>query len=249
MEKIGQYERTCLQCNKEYKAIKPEGKFCSDACRGKHFRQGKRALNGTHGQTQLFKSSTPKPVKSEPTLAPAINAEPIFTGLAPHMQIAVNLLQKESKRWEDSFKEERTKRKKLEDEINTLKDKVRNDEHRQALEGLENEKPSAFERVLGSIPAPIMEQIAPVLGQLLSRVMTPQNALQMGGVEGQLDAQGQLIGWLTQLPEPLMKGVMGILAKLQAMTTPEELHKHINQINNLLTNGTTINQTERMYGT
>lgn len=235
----GKYPRTCQQCSVEYKAVMPDGKFCSDKCRGAWHRKNK-----TTGQLTIEHES-----QRSKNFLPAINVEPVFSGLTPHMQIAVNLLQKESKRWEDSYKEERTTRKKIEQELTILKDKVREDAHRHALGEIESDKPSTFERMLGSIPAPIMEQIAPVLGQLLSRVVLPAPSLAMGGVQGLDESQGQIISWITQLPAPLQQGVMGVLVKLSESSTPENLHKSIHQINNLLTNGNTMHHQPQMFGT
>jgi hypothetical protein len=235
------FTRECKQCKKEYSAVLQTSKFCSGACRAKWNKLNPKSVEDK--EVSLVKKESTQAVPA-----------PIFSGLSPQMQIAVNLLQKESDRWEAAFKEERDLRKKAEQDRDSFKEKLRDTEHKQVLDGIENEKPSMLERLLGSMPAPFIEQLAPVVGRLAGLIVPGQGqaALPMAGVEGQLDnVQIQILQWIASLPEELQKQVLTVISTLMQMQ-PQDITITINKILNLLKNGSTINaqpQQFSMFGT
>lgn len=233
---VKRYERVCQLCKKEYKTPIANSKFCSDLCRGRAHREKKF--------NQQIDISETSPNMNTPSALPTV--KPVFTGLAPHMQIAVDLLQKEATRWEEAFKKESAAHEKTKAELIKLKEDILRKEHEQTLQGIEDAKPGMFENILNGInqlPAPILEQIAPVLGRL-ANAFVPQQL----GMGGQLDDNTQgLVNWLQTLPEDLRTHVMVLVASLSQLP-PAELTQKLSQIKNLFTHGTTITN-NTMWGT
>ncbi|HMG94354.1 MAG TPA: hypothetical protein VK589_30045 [Chryseolinea sp.] len=224
------YEKICEECGKQYHTVSQGAKFCSSFCRGRYFRKMKPTNTPTTSDT---KPAFDKPVQS---------ITPTIAGMPPHIQIAVDLLKKDSERMEKAYNEERDRRRKAETELQKLKDDVRDREHKKALEGLEEKKPDWFDR-LANLPTPVLEQFAPVLGRLAGMLVPGgEGAQQMAGVGGQLDeAQVQFLSWIAALPEELQKNFMAINAALTHMDE-NTLAFTLTQIQNLLVNGSTVSK-------
>jgi hypothetical protein len=236
------FTRQCEECKKDYNAFQKNSKFCSGSCRAKWNK--KHPKQAAEEAAEIVLETT----GNKPAAAPT--PQTIFSGLSPHMQIAVDLLQKECKRWEEAYKEEKKERIDLQEKLTALKDQVREDAHKQALQGIEDEKPSMFERVLGSIPPQVMEHLAPVIGQLAQRLIPAAPGAAMAGVEGQLDeGQIQFLSWVAQQPEPMQKKIILLCTALMQMQ-PQQVALNLDKVLNLLKNGTTMTSNTMMgYGT
>lgn len=224
------YDKVCDECGKDYQTVSQGAKFCSSLCRGKYFRKMKTA------------SSLATEAKAEIKSAQPASITPVITGLPPHLQIAFDLLKKDSERMERAYNEERDRRRKVEGELQKLKDDTRDKEHKKALQGLEEKKPDLLDR-LANLPTPILEQFAPVLGRLAGLLVPGGDVAQpIAGVGGQLDeGQLQFLNWIATLPGELQKNFIGLLATLSNMDEQQLTHT-LSQFQNLLTTGTTIKQ-------
>ncbi|MGL6121689.1 MAG: hypothetical protein ACRC1W_01370 [Shewanella sp.] len=194
-----------------------------------------------------MKSETPdgklyqKIVKSDSLPAPS------FTNLSPQMDIAIDLLKQDSARWKELYNEEKEERKKLQHQNTTLKEQMKDKEHKQALQGIEEKKPDFLDR-LGNLPPQLLEAFTPLIGRL-GNLLIPEGATPMAGVGGQLDeAQLQLLAWINSLSEEAQKNLLALLATLTHMDEPK-LMLTLSQFQNLIVNGTTLNKVDTsMYG-
>lgn len=227
------FERICdnPRCGKDFTAHRLSQRFCSDSCR-------------STGRSKKERGSAPV-VESSKHILPT----PTVTGLQPHLQMAFDILTKNSSTYEKWFIEEKRKREELEAEKQKLILQIRDIEQKQVLDGVEENKPSMFERVLNGIPSEWKEHVGPAIGQLamaLVSKVTPS----IGGTDGQLDeAQGSLIAWLSSLPDPSRHAMMQILGALAQM--PElQFNEVMPRIVNAITGGQNMRaqRNETMYG-
>ena len=228
------FTRCCDECGKEYQAAQKNSKFCSDICRVRNHKKNPKTADSA-GQVVPVEKAKDVSIPS-----------PIITGVSPQLQIAIGLLQENAKRWETEFREERDLRKKVEAERDKLKEQLVETENKHRLEGIENEKPSVFERVLGSLPEPIVNHLAPVLGEIAKKLLIPGGgeAQAIAGVEGQLDqAQLEFLQWIAQLPEQAQQKVVILCTSMMQMQ-PQQLSVVLDKIFNLLKTGSTINHTQ-----
>jgi hypothetical protein len=238
--------RKCNHCKNEYNALTLRSQFCSDSCRKKHF-------NAKVMNTEIVEEEKPNPKekKSKPNGMAAMAS---LNGAPAHYQIAIDLLREEKKRWQDMYSEERTARKKAEDE-NVRLIKVHTEErHAAALQGVEDAQPSGVEKFLSglqNLPAPIVEQFAPIIGRIAGMLLPPENANVVGSsVNGQLDeGQTQLINWINGMPELTQRNFLSILSILNTYDE-QKLNVTLTQMINFLNKGTTIqsNVNVGMYG-
>lgn len=242
-KKQARYDRKCEECGKDYKAMLRHSKFCSNVCRA--------AWNRKNGNKKIAEGAQQQDVKQTSSL-PAAIVSPAITGLPPHLQIAVDLLKNEARRWEKSYDDAASKLEKANDRIKELEKKMSDKEHEVALQGIENQKPDVIDRVLNGLsnmPAPIVEQFAPLIGRLGS-LLVPSGAAAVQGVQGQLDEpQIQFINWINGLPPETQKSFMMAMAELSRFDEAK-LHNTITQINQFLKVGTTAQRTPdvSMYG-
>lgn len=226
--------KACEECGTEFDVKKGGARFCSDTCRSRAFRKGKRSVLQA----------------DEPSARPARNDAPthstqIVTSMAalpPHAQYIINQQEREITRWEKLYDEERTKRKALEEKNQTLKDQLKDMEHKQALNGIESAKPDLIDRLAGilqTLPPPVIEGIA--MRFLNTGPGLPQLT---GGTDGQLDAdvQNKVIQfnqWFAGLAKPLQDGVYTLMVKLANAPSEEALQQTITKMQSVLKNGTT----------
>lgn len=235
------HKRVCENpdCKREYEAHQSNSRYCSSACRSAAWKKNK--------------SSAPQSIDEKETkqLAPA--PAQLLTGLTPQLQIAIDLLRKEGDRWEKSYNEERTRRKKAEDEVLKLKEEMLKKEHASALQGIENAKPDMIDRMLNglsNLPAPIVEQFAPLIGRL-GNLLMPSGSAPVEGVQGQLnEPQIQFINWINTMPPETQKNFMIAMAELSRFDE-QKLNTVVGQINQFLLQGTTMRSQpfdQAMYG-
>jgi hypothetical protein len=95
----------------------------------------------------------------------------------------------------------------------------------------------------------MLEALSPLLGRLGKLVVPDEPA----GINGQLDQPYQdLLNWISSLPENQQRAVMAMNVMV-SQSNPENLEKLVQQINNLLSNGTTATNSREyldrtMYG-
>lgn len=236
--------RECNWCGKSYSNIH-NSMYCSTSCKNSASR--KRV-------TERRRSGNENPVVS-----PTVAAAPSLAGtldLPPHAKFIIGLQEKEITRWEtqynkevDKREQEVDKREQAEKELAKLKEQMKDMEHKKALDGIESSKPDFLEKLQQFIPEPVREK---VLGALADKLMTPGT---IAGIGGQLDGEGQqhlvnISNWFSALPKEGQVLVYHIL-DLFAQQPAEQLGQTLNQVLNLLKNGTTAipNNNNANYGT
>lgn len=164
-----------------------------------------------------------------------------INGLSPQIQIAVNLLQKEADRWESAYKKSEEKREKLETELQTLRTESRDKDHRQALQGIEDKKPSGLERFMDAFaktPAPILDSLAPIIGALGNLIPKPKS---LQGVDGQLDdITMDVVKWMQTKPAEFNQQLYAILNVIARQPDAEQTVS-LTKLYNLLTATPTAN--------
>src|SRR6187551_429750 len=131
------FERICdnPKCGKDFTANRLSQRFCSDSCR-------------SAGRSKKERSAVPISDSNKHILP-----TPTVTGLQPHLQMAFDILTKNSSTYEKWFIEEKNKREALEVEKQRLILQIRDIEQKQVLDGVEENKPTMFERVVNGIPS------------------------------------------------------------------------------------------------
>lgn len=228
---------TCEQCKKEYKAAYARSRFCSDKCRVKFFRTKNASMKAENTTKSLAVNDSKETKEKEPRIP-----QPVFQNISPPMAIAVQMLQKDADRWERLYNEERKKAIDLDKELTKLKDESRDKEYKTKLDGIEAQKPDFLDRVLaglGNIPAPIIEQIAPIIGRITGALIPgdPNQAgpQQIGGV--QLDEMStQLLQWISTLDEQNRNNLFIMIGKMMNMDN-QKLSASLTKAINLFKNG------------
>jgi len=240
------YEKMCEHCNDTFTSKRQHSRTCSPSCRAKlSASKRKKALGNSDMNTIVEPHPTQKPKefkKEKKSILPS----PHITGLPPHLQMAFDLLKENARRFEDWYEKELAKRELLEKQLVELQDQLR--EKQTSLQGLIDDKPSAFERILGSIPAPFIDAVAPHIGTLMGKL-----AGGMGSTNGQLDEASEgLLQWIGTLPQESNQNLMMVFGTL--MQLPEsQRDAAIASVVRLLTEGSTM-QKQRpinvgMFGT
>jgi hypothetical protein len=171
---------------------------------------------------------------------------PIFQGLSPQMAIAVDLLKQDSRRWEDLYKEEREKRKKMQGKYEETKDELVKLKVDHRIESIENAKPSGLQGFSENpIVLKLVEHVGPALGALMMKFADGPTQGQLVGTDGQLDevAQGQMndiIKWMSELPVETRGVLYEVLHQLAQSKTIEILNDTLMRMRNILKAGTVI---------
>lgn len=252
------FTRNCNECGTEYETRHPASMYCSGRCR-------QRALRSRHPNEQpkqeqpsqtipLMNAPQPKPESSvkevteekiDKTEKRNPSIRPKFSNLPPDVAIGVSLLERELNRVEDMYREERGKRKKIQEKYERLKDEVKDERHANQLAGIEAAKPDLVERIMsgfGQLPQPLVESLAPALGRLMDKVVPPSQP----GVAGQLQGGEQmdpmtadLIRWIAAQPEQTRELLFHVIGKLMGLDQ-EKLPATLMQFLNLLQSGSTL---------
>lgn len=228
-------EKNCLQCGNPFTPKLNRAKFCSSACRAKHSR-----LHPSEASPQLFEGIPEK----KPTPAPSSTQIVATMGaLPPHAQYIITSQEREINRWEENYREEKKKREAAETKLAELKDQIKEQEHKAALNGIESElkKPGMDDKIMGFLQTPFGEKLG---GLLLEKLISPAGP-QLAGANGQLDASAQnqvaeIANWYSSLPEDLRAQVYSLLQQF-AGSKPETLPALLKRIQNLLKTGSTMN--------
>ncbi len=229
------FERVCEnpQCGKDFVTTQFKQRFCSDKCRWASRSPRKNSTTAPEAKPGVHILPTPK-----------------ITGLPTHLQMAFDILNKNSSTYEKWYLEEKGKREALEDEKTKLQKQISDIEHQQVLNGIEDSKPSMFERVLNGIPPDWREHMGPAIGQLAMALVSKITPGPVDGTEGQLDdAQTNLLAWISSLPDNSKQTIMQIFGSLSQMDEPQ-FNEVLPRIINAITNGNPMRpaREERMYG-
>lgn len=210
------YEKTCEVCDEPFTSKRAHSKTCSTSCRSKL--SASKRKNKALGNSDMNTNAEPQPIEQKPKEfkkeKKSILPSPHITGLPPHLQMAFDLLKENARRFEEWYEKELAKREDLEKQLDVLQDQLR--EKQTSLQGLMDEKPTLFERILGSIPQPFIEATAPHFGALMGKI----SGGGVDGTNGQLDeASAGLLQWIGSLPEQANQNLMTVLGTL--MQLPE----------------------------
>jgi hypothetical protein len=222
-------------CGKEFEGRKGKS-YCSNTCRSKASIIRTSGLSGT-GQVPMFAE------KEKETTATA--RKPTHINVSHGVSaIEAQLLMKEVDRWEDAYKQERTRRKKREEELEKLKNELvelKTDQKIKTIEA-ENKKPSGLDGILES---PLGQYIGPALGKLAERLVdaVPMGAAQLTGADASgNEALTQIANWfLAQAPD--VQETFYHMVNEFAGKSPDELKIKMGYIKNLLNYGTTATGT------
>lgn len=240
------YRHGCETCNKEFESHRRHARFCSDKCRSINTRK-RHKLNGIMTTTKEEQTKPPKVNGSSngSSHGTAVVATPIFQGLTPQMQIAVDLLKQDARRWEEMYREEKAARKKTEDSLKEKVDELARIKVDHQIESIENKRPSGLQGLAESpIVAKLLDHVGPALGALMMK-LTDGSGPGLIGTDGQLDELTQ-----TQISEfnkwfaglhPDQRGVIyEIIVSWAQSKTPEILNDTLVRIKNILRSGTVI---------
>lgn len=235
---INTYARNCDECGKEYFAKLGTSKFCSDACKNKHHRKVKK--------TRIVGMSGPEDDIDKPKSNERTNVVSVISGLPPQAQYIIGAQEKENRRLQKMYDEEREARKKLKSKYEDLKQEFTQLQTDHKIESIENKKPSGLAGFMESPIGPqLMEHLGPALGMLAQGLVQKISGVAGGlaGIEGQLDADVQnqiteINKWYAGLPKPLQASIYDILVKF-ASQKPEQLPNVLTRISNLLSHGST----------
>lgn len=253
------FKRNCDICGTEYDAKFPNARFCSSRCRKTNSRSMKKNTTtlGTV-EIEVKKSNDRQEDDNVPSNLPVpAKSNALYNGLAPHMQIAVDMLRQDSQRWQNLYEEEKSRRKEVQAKHEDLKEKISRMEMDHKIEQIENKKPSGLSG-LGENPffLKILDHVGPALGVLASKMAESAGTTTpaMAGVEGQLDevSQSQLANiaqWFAALPDATRAAVYDMLQSMAVIKEPQMLISTLQKIKILLTNGSTITTHNPMYGT
>jgi hypothetical protein len=223
------YRRNCDVCSIEYDALSKKSKFCGDGCRVANWRKGNKAStpNGTDQNNIAI------------TRRQATIQHLVQQSIPPELQIAFDLLQNEASRWEIAYREERQDRMEVEESLAKQNEKLLELEHAKILDGVERARPDFVDRIingLGSIPAPLLEQFAPLIGRL-GNLIVPSGNSPIQGIDVSLDEESlHLVQWFKSLPEDTQKRMKEFLVELSKQSN-EKLITFIDDGNQYLKTG------------
>lgn len=251
------FDHTCIHCHKPFKSAYKKSSYCSAACKSKQGRINKaNSLNMTPTTeeikvtenakvTPLQKVRPPKLPKAASDSTVVVGT-PIFDGLTPQMQIAVDLLKQDARRWEQLYREEKDKRKKIADKYETLRDEVAELKVDHRIEAIENKKPGGLEGLAENpMILKLMDHVGPALGALMVKLVDNSPSSQLVGVDGQLDEitqtqANEMVKWFISLPEDSRKVVYEILTEWAGAKSIEVLNDTLLRMRNVLKAGTVI---------
>ncbi len=170
MTRIDSVKGACLNCEKGFEITNTQSrqKFCSDKCRRLYKKQ--TTMNTTTAPAPASNNVTEEKVEKEKRREPL---RPKFNNISPELTITIDMITRERDNAIADYREERQKRKKIQEKFEQLKEKVKDDAHANALAGVEAAKPDFLDRILSGfsqIPAPIAEKIAGPIGNLVEKM-------------------------------------------------------------------------------
>jgi hypothetical protein len=245
-------KKACEECGTEFEVKKHGARFCSDICRYRAHRKGK-------------KSSGPGTIDDRDDAGdfPSTKMVTSLNGLSPQAQYIITHLRdqlkeqkEEARRLRDKYEAERTQKE-------ALKDKLQQLETDHKIEAIQNSKPSGLQGIvsgLGQLPPEVLQtlgqSLGPVLGRLTEKLFgggASPAGLPMAGTDGQLDeAQGKVLQfnqWFIGLSKPLQEGVYAILVRIANQPSEDQLQQILMRIQTLLNNGTTTPNPAPFTGT
>ena len=233
------YTKQCRHCGNDFQSHRNHATFCSKSCRSAYGHE-QRKLNGTDTGA-VNKTTVQGEIFSKPTQPPKAAQVQIMSTLPPAAALMVDLIRKESDRWETAYNKEREARhalkaanEKLRNELAEIKTDIR-------IKEIESKKPGGLDGVMEN---PMFQQVViPALGKLVDRFVS--GPMQIGSADGQLDgeARNQLTSinaWYATLEPAEQDALYQILTTFANAPTPEQRLELINRIKNLVQNGSTI---------
>lgn len=213
-------KKNCEHCEKEFEGT-ARAKFCSSTCRHKAWEKSHGLGNTGATQTQSTSTTTatqPKTVRA---------SIPVPTGLDPQSQVIFSMLQKDSDRWEEKYKEEKSESKKireekekLEKELADLKhaNEIASMKHTQELDSVRNEKPSGLAGLADHpMVKELMTHLGPPLGELATfgvRKMTGGPPAMLGDAQ-ELDETAQWVQSQSAETQQALRNLIAQLSQLQ----------------------------------
>lgn len=252
------HDQICVVCKTAFKSSRAKHSTCSNSCRSKLARQNRKtSLNMTPEEEEKprFAEMPPK-AKVNGKMngnnchighSAAVVGTPIFHGLSPQMQIAVDLLKQDSRRWEQLYKDEKEKRKKVTDRYETLREEMASIKVDHRISEIENKRPSGLEGFAENpMVLKLLDHVGPALGALMLKLGdggAPSS--QLIGTDGQLDEitqtqSNEMIKWFISLPTDTRTMVYEILTELAASKSIEVLNETLMRMRNILRSGTVI---------
>jgi hypothetical protein len=248
------YDHVCIVCNGGFKSSHKKSSYCSNSCRSKHNRSAKKTSLNMAPDTEA-KEQQPRPLKMNGEAkgnnghngeSRAIVGTPIFHGLSPQMQIAVDLLKQDSRRWEQLYSQEKEKRKKVSDKYETLREELATIKVDNKIAEIENKKTGGLEGLAENpLILKLVDHVGPALGALMLKLGDSSPSSQLIGTDGQLDEitstqANEMVKWFTSLPADTRGVVYDVLTELAASKSIEVLNDTLLRIKNILKSGTVI---------
>jgi hypothetical protein len=242
--------RNCNHCGKEYNYKLDSSLYCGSTCRA--MAGEKKSKDSASG---VYETESAKPGKSGG--ADSRFAMAAYTGLQPQavyiikdQERKIDRLEKEIDDKKSKLETIRAEKEKLQNEIATIKTDYR-------IKEIEDKKPTGLQGLKESgILEMFMPYVGPGLGKLVDKLVDGGSSLQISGVDGQLDGEASqemqnIARWYGALPKEGQKMVYHVIDGF-ANVQPEQLGSVLQQILNLMANGTTASaaptEQRKVYG-
>lgn len=264
-------EKNCEHCEKLMPI--PRGvvnkRFCSEYCKKANKRKLEKDMRATNTEpidndlndddenevmnhkpsSRVRKPKAPGDASLAPLAKP--RREITLSGVDTPTALVIELYKREAERATEAYNQQLAKNEKLITERDTLKELIRETEHKAKLNGLEVIKPDFIDR-LGALPPQILDGLTPIMHKLASFIPGSSNS---GGVAGASDItadQMAVLEWISKLPSNDQEIFIGIVSSLMGMQDTVARSAALTQIFNVLRTGTTIpgsGRDNRMYAT
>jgi hypothetical protein len=207
-------------CNNTISASKNNKKYCSEGCRNKHGHQNRMVQT----QTVITPGTTPLPFDK-----PAPKAEITAPkGVDFHVQYVFDAQKKEIERFENFYKEEREKRKKLFEEKEKLAKELQ--DLKTDLRIAEAGKPNGLS---GFMENPFIKELAPHMGPVLAGIVA--KALSPAAppmvVDGVPDETAM---WVNAQPAEVQSALRQLIHEIAKFGKPENILHVIDRMKNII---------------
>jgi len=218
-------------CGNEFtlKPRNPHQKFCSNVCRAKDHGKKKTAL-----LSKFREQNDDDNVVKRSAIGAGITANTdVLT------KTILDFKEKELDRMESAYNDERSKRKKLKEENEKLRDELAEIKTNNRIREIEETKPSGLSGLFPGGIEGIMNNphVGPILGALLGKILAPAGDV-LGG--GNASAANGFIEWFEGQSDEVKTNFAELVDGL-SKADPTSLADTIKRMVNVLTVGSTIN--------
>ena len=254
-------------CENEFALNKfaPHQRFCGVKCKRKWDRE-KSKLGATPadqpGQSALFqKQATPKTplsVKAKEEKEEVRKRTPIAppAGMDISTQFVYNLQNKEIDRWEDAYREERSKRKKAKEELEKVRHELAELKTDSKIKTIEDEykRPSGLDGLTDKFTSLLDNpNIGPHIGQFIGNLINGGGAAQLQGpaIEDPETQQAaiDIVNWYALQEKTTQQAFRGLVSMIETVQDPGKVGELIGRLLNVAKGGSTINTPHKATGT